>query len=393
MGQPKGKIPSHINLKQFRHPDAKNHVVLILTEVEDPRKPSCNFHHSLATILFVALTGVLCGAKDWEEIVQAAHGMIEWISKYVDTSAGIPSSKTFKRVMSLLPTKSLESLLQSIRSAVVDLAGDIVAIDGKTLRGTRGWNEKDRPLHLLHAWSTELGVCLGQVSVDEKSNEIMAIPELIESLELKGTIVTTDALNTQKKVAATIIKQEADYSLPVKENHKDLFNDIQLLFQDADKKKFKGVDAVESYSLEKSGGRIEERVYELLDIEDLPAAKEWAGCTSVGRVTRRRTKGHKTSVEVCFYITSLDLEIEKFAKSVRKHWGVENGLHLALDVIFEEDKHRYQDRVGAANLSLLRKVALGILTKDTSLKCGRRAKQMRAATSSIYRDHLIKNCF
>jgi predicted transposase YbfD/YdcC len=393
MSQPKGRVPAHIKHKKFQHPNETDHVILILNEVEDPRKPSCNFHHSLTTILFISLMGVLCGAKDWEEIAQAAHGMADWIGKHVDISAGIPSSKTLKRVMSLIPTKSLDSLLQGIRSAIGDLAGDIVAIDGKTLRGSRGWNEDSRPLHLLHAWSTELGVCLGQVSVDEKSNEITAFPELIESLELKGTVVTTDALNTQKKGAKAIVSKGADYVLPVKENHKDLYDDIKLLFEDADKKEFKGIDAADSHSLEKSAGRLEERYYELVEVEDLPAAKEWEGCLSFGRVTRRRTKKGKTSEEVCFYITSLDLDIEKFARSVREHWGVENRLHLPLDVVFEEDKHRYQDKVGAANLSLLRKVALGVLTKDSSLKCGRPAKQMRAATSSAYRDHLIKNCF
>jgi predicted transposase YbfD/YdcC len=214
-------------------------------------------------------------------------------------------------------------------------------------------------------------------------------------LELKGTIVTTDALNTQKKAAEAIISKGAEYILPVKENHKTLLDDIQLLFQEADQKEFKGVDAATSHSLEKSAGRIEERLYELLDATDLPDIEKWVGCSSVGRVTRTRTKGDKTSKEVCFYITSLDLDsdIEKFKKGVRGHWGVENGLHLSLDVIFQEDKHRFQDRVGAANLSLLRKVALRILTKDTTLKCGRPAKQMRAAVSPAYREHLIKNCF
>lgn len=389
MSQPKDKIPAHIKPKQFQHPAKTNRVILVLQDVEDPRKPSCNFHHSLVSIIFISLIGVLCGAKDWEEIIQSAHGIIDWLNQYVDLTAGIPSSKTLKRVMSMIPTKSLDKLLKNIKSVI----GDIIAIDGKTLRGSRGWDKGDRPLHLLHAWSTELGVCLGQVPVDEKSNEIIAFPDLIESLELKGTIVTTDALNTQKNIAAAIFSKGADYVLPVKENHKDLYDDIELLFQDADKKEFKGIDGAEARTLEKSSGRLEERYYELIDICDLPAAKEWSGSSSIGRVTRKRTKGDKTSVEVCFYITTLDLDIEKFAKSVRKHWGVENGLHLALDVIFDEDKHRYQDRIGAANLSLLRKVALGILTKDSSLKCGRPAKQMRAATSSAYRDHLIKNCF
>lgn len=391
MSHPKGKVPPHIKPKLFDHPQKSSHIILVLSEIEDPRQPSCNFHHSLVTILFISLVGVLCGAKDWEEIIQAANGMIDWLGKYVDVASGIPSSQTLKRVMSLIPTNSLERLLECLRSCLVE--GDIVAIDGKTLRGSRGWNEEDRPLHLLHAWSTELGICLGQVSVDEKSNEITAFPKLIEKLELKGTIVTTDALNTQKKAVASIIQQGADYVLPVKENHKDLYNDIELLFEDADKKGFKGVDAAENYSREKSAGRVEERSYQLLDVEDLESAKEWAGCSSVGRVTRNRTKKGKTSTEVHYYITSLELDVDRFSKAARKHWGVENGLHLPLDVVFEEDKHRFQDKIGAANLSLLRKVALSILAKDTTLKCGKPAKQMRAATSSSYRDHLIKNCF
>lgn len=391
MSQPKGKVPAHIKPKLFDHPEKSSHIILVLSEVEDPRQPSCNFHHSLVTIIFISLVGVLSGAKDWEEIVQAANGMIDWLGKYVDVSSGIPSSQTLKRVMSLIPTNSLERLLSCLQSCLVE--GDVVAIDGKTLRGSRGWNEEDRPLHLLHAWSTELGVCLGQVSVDEKSNEITAFPKLIAKLELKGTIVTTDALNTQKKAAAAIVHQKADYVLPVKENHKDLYDDIKLLFEDADKKEFKGIDAAESYIQEKSAGRVEERSYQLLDIEDLASAKEWAGCSSVGRVTRKRTKKDKTSTEICYYITTLELDAEKFSRGVRKHWGVENGLHLPLDVVFEEDKHRFQDKIGTANLSLLRKVALAILARDTTLKCGKPAKQMRAATSSTYRDHLIKNCF
>lgn len=392
MSQPKGKVPTHIKLKEFQHPEIGNRIVLILSEIEDPRKPSCNFRHSLVTIIFISLIGVLCGAKDWEEIVQAAEGMIDWISKYVDTSSGIPSNATFKRVMSLIPTKSLETLLKNIRSFASSSEGDIITIDGKTLRGSRGWSEDARPLHLLHAWSTNEGVCLAQESVDEKSNEITAFPTLIESLELKGAIVTTDALNTQKKAAAAIIAKKADYILPVKGNHKDLYDDIELLFQDADNKQFKRVDADSAESLDKSAGRIEKRHYELIDAEELPGANEW-GFSSVGRVTRERTKKEKTSIEICYYITTLGLEIEKFARGVRKHWGVENGLHQGLDIIFQEDKHHYQNRVGAANLSLLRKVGLSILTKDIFLKCGRPAKQMRAATSALYRDHLIKNCF
>jgi len=393
MTHPKGEVPPHIKPKQFRHPAQDSRLVQELADVEDPRRPSCNFKHSLVSIIFISLVGVLCGAKDWEEVQQCAQGMTDWIAKYVDISMGIPSTKTLKRVMSLIPTTSLDRLLISLRAAITNRKGDIVAIDGKTLRGSRGWNEKDRPLHLLHAWSTEHRICLGQVSVDEKSNEITSFPELINSLELKGSIVTADALHTQKKSTEAIVSRKADYILPVKENHKDLLQDIQLLFKEADEKQFRGIDSAQSHTVEKSGGRVEERYYELLDMVDLAAQEEWAGSRSVGRVTRKRTKGGQTSVEVCFYITSLGLEIESFSKGVRGHWDVENGLHQSLDVIFNEDKHRYQDKVGAANLSLLRKVALKILTNDSSLKCGRPAKQMRAATSVEYRDHLLEKCF
>lgn len=395
MKQQKGKIPAHVKPREFNHPKENHPIILILRGVEEPRQPSCNFRHSLVSILFISLVGVLCGAKDWEEIIQAAEGMIDWIGRYIDISEGIPTVKTCKRVMSIIPTSSLNKLLQSLIAAVrvSGKEGEIVAIDGKTLRGSRGGDEETKALHLLHAWSTDFGICLGQVAVNEKSNEITAFPELIDSLELKGTVVTADALNTQKSAAAAIVRQGADYVLPVKKNHPELYADIELLFRDADKREFIGLDAAQSHTIEKNAGRVEERYYELLDIQDLPSAKEWSGCISVGRVTRRRTKKEKTSEEVTFYITTLDMDIDLFVKATRGHWGVENGLHLALDVVFKEDHHRYQDRVGCANLSLLRKLALTMLKMDSMLKCGCPAKQMRAATSGSYRDHLLKKCF
>ena len=171
----------------------------------------------------------------------------------------------------------------------------------------------------------------------------------------------------------------------MKENHKDLHDDIEVMFNEADRREFRGVDSAQKQTIEKSAGRIEERLYDIIDAEDLPGRGKWAGCRSVGRVIRKRTKGEKTSTEICFYISNLGLDIEIFSKAVKEHWregGVENGLHQSLGIIFNEDKHRYQDRVGAANLSLLRKVALSILTKDVSLKCGKSSKKMRAAASS-----------
>jgi len=243
-----------------------------------------------------------------------------------------------------------------------------IAIDGKTLRGSRDWDKK-HPLHLLHAWSVEDGVCLAQVSVDQKSNEITAFPELISLLEIKGAVITADAIHTQKASIKAVVDKKGNYAFPVKENQSNLLEDIQLLFREADAVQFRRIDAAHTETVEKKGGRVESRRYELLSAQGLPGITDWVGCRCVGRVKRKRSKGDKTTEETVYYITSLDFDAEQFGKSVREHWSVES-LHWALDVTLREDGHRYQQRVGAANLSLMRKTALGVLTRDTTTKIG-----------------------
>ena len=392
MGQKKGKVPAHIQPKQFKHPRADSPWILVLNQVEDPREVSCNTRHSVTTVLFIVFVTVLCGATNWEEMHYLASGedFTKWLGSHIDLSGGIPSKWTLERVVSLIPTAQLQPLFAMFREHAKEM--DTVAIDGKTLRGSKGWG-KGHPLHLLHAWSVEEGVCLAQVPVDEKSNEITAFPRLVSQLELKGTVVTADAIHTQRESVKAVVDKKADYAFPVKENQPGLLEDIQLLFAEADAAQFKGIDAAHTETVEKTGGRVESRCYELLSAEGLSGISEWAGCCCVGRVTRKRTKGEKTSEETVFYITSLDFDVEQFGKSVRGHWGVENGLHWALDVVFREDGHRYYARVGAANLSLIRKIALGVLSRDTTVKKGKATKQMKAVSSPTYRDHLLKNCF
>lgn len=389
MGQ-KGQVPAHIQPKTFAHPGVNTPCIIILSKVEDPRQPSCNTRHSLITILFIVFITVLCGAKNWEESYHIAEGLVDWLHSYVDVSSGIPSRWTLERVVSLIPTDQLQPLF--MRFATTLQQGDTVAIDGKTLCGTRGWAGNNQ-LHLLHAWSLEEGVCLGQIAVNEKSNEITAFPKLISQLELKGLVVTADALNTQKGSVEAVVKKGADYVFPVKGNHAGLLEDIRYLFESAEAEQFFGMDAAQLETLEKNGGRVENRKYALLSAEGLPGIDEWANCCCVGRVVRTRSSEKKQSEEICYYITSLDFDINQFAKSVRGHWGVENGLHWSLDVIFREDAHRYQQRIGAANLSLMRKIALAVLTKDKTTKCGRATRQVKALASASYRDHLLKNCF
>jgi predicted transposase YbfD/YdcC len=390
MGQKKGAVPAHIQPKTFSHPGANAQCIIILSRVADPRQLSCNTRYSVVTILFIVFIAVLCGAKNWEEIYHVSEGLSDWLELYVDVSCGIPSRWTLERVVSLIPTAQLQPLfLQFARTLQ---KGGTVAIDGKTLCGTRSW-EGGNHLHLLHAWSLEEGICLGQISVNEKSNEITALPDLIAQLELKGLIVTADALHTQKGAVDAIVKKGADYVLPVKGNHADLLEDIQLLFKASEEEQFSGMDGAQLETLEKNGGRVENRKYALLDAEGLSGIEAWANCCCVGKVERTRSEGSKESKEVCYYITSLDFDINQFAKSVRGHWSVENGLHWSLDVIFREDNHRYQQRVGAANLSLMRKIALAVLSRDTTTKCGRATRQVKALASASYRDHLLKNCF
>ena len=319
-----------------------------------------------------------------------AEGLANWLSTYVDLSEGIPSKWTLERVTSLIPTEELQPLFKEFADLAKKRA--TIAIDGKALRGTKSWG-KQNPLHLLHAWSVEERICLGQVPIDEKSNEITALPLLVSPLELKGTVITADALHTQKKSVKIITEKQADYILPVKGNHAALLEDIQLLFEEADDLEYKGIDSAQKQTVEKTGGRVESRDYALLSSEGLPGITEWMNCHCVGRVRRKRSKGDKTSEEICYYITSLDFDIEQFAKSARGHWNVENGLHWSLDVIFREDHHRYQKKIGAANLSLMRKVALTLLGRDKIAKCGRATKQVKALASDSYRDHLLKNCF
>jgi len=382
----------HIQPKLFQHPGVDSPWILVLNQVEDPRELSCNTRHSVTTILFIVFITVLCGAKNWEEMHYLATGedFAKWLESYVDLSGGIPSKWTLERVTSLIPTVQLQPLFALFREHAKKM--DTIAIDGKTLRGSKGWG-KGHPLHLLHAWSVEEGVCIGQVPVADKSNEITAFPVLVSQLELKGTVITADAMHTQKESVKAVVDKKADYAFPVKDNQPGLLEDIKLLFSEADAAQFKGIDAAHSETVEKTGGRVESRRYELLSADKLPGISEWTGCLCVGRVTRKRTKGEKTSEEVIYYITSLDFDVEQFGKSIRGHWGVENGLHWALDVIFREDAHRYQARVGAANLSLIRKMTLGVLTRDTTVKKGKATKQMKAVSSPVYRDYLLKNCF
>lgn len=390
----KRQAPKHIRKEIGNHPGSDQRLIQILRNVEDPRGASCNFEHPLITILFTTIVCSLCGADDWETIVLQANAMVDWLGQYVDTSRGIPCVRTFKRVFEVLSPRHLEQLLAEISDLWRDRKeGDVISFDGKTMRGTCA-NEKGlKAIHILNAWSHENGICIGQMKVDDKSNEITALPQLMAMLDLKGTIVTADALNTQKETAAKAIACGADYVLPVKGNHPTLLEEIELLFQDAEAHDFRGFDADEFKTEEKAHGRVEIRRYCSIDAEDLPSVSEWSKLRSVGKVVRERTVNGKTSSEVQYYISSCEISGKLLERVVRGHWGIENSLHWVLDVIYREDKLRYRERNGAQNLSTIRKLTLGVLAKDKTLKCGKAGKRLIAATDPSYREVLLKHFF
>ena len=389
----KGQMPSHIKPKIFQHPQPTLQLIRILEGIQDPRKPSCNFKYSLTSIVFIVTVTSLCGADDWLVIESLARSMKDWIARFVDISSGIPSAHTIERVFSLISPEVMEKTLINVMGLLAEKKEGVISFDGKTLRGTLDAQTGKQAIHLLNAWSLENGICIGQRKVDDKSNEITAIPELMELLDLKGAIITADALNTQKDITKKTIEKGADYLLPVKGNHKGLLEDIELLFKEAQEVGFKGVDADQYETLEKSRGRVEKRLYYSMDADELPDKTKWAGIKSLGMVVRERTTEKKSSKEIVYYISSCEVDAKLLGKCARDHWQVENGLHWSLDVILREDKLRYRHEVGARNLSTIRKIILGALSKNKSHKCGRAGKRILAASDPVFREEILKNLF
>lgn len=386
--------PMKDNKSHPQNPSSQPIILQIFDELEDPRKKSINFRHPLKTILFITIVCSLCGSNDWETIVIQANAMKEWLGMFVDMSNGVPSVRTFIRLFNVLDPKSLNKVLTTVAKSLVNNVGsDVISFDGKTMRGTASPEQGLKAVHMLNAWSHERGICIGHMKVDDKSNEIPAVPQLMELLDLKGTIITADAMNTQKKTASKAIELGADYVLPIKDNQADLLEEVELLFKEAEDKKFHGIDADDFETTEKGHGRVEVRRYISMDASELPFAGKWIGLKSVGKVTRERTLKDKTSTETQYYISSCEIDAKLLEKVTRGHWGIENSLHFVLDVTFREDHLRYRDRIGTQNLATIRKLAHAALSKETTLKCGKAGKRIAAATDPGYREKLIKLFF
>ena len=336
--------------------------------------------HNLLDMVILAVCATLGNADGWADIERFCKAKIDFFRTFLKLANGIPSHDTFGRVFGLLDPARLMACIQEWLNALATVVADeVVAIDGKTLRGSFDTAAGKNPLHLVSAWACETRLTLGQVAVDAKSNEITAIPLLLAMLNIKDCTVTIDAMGCQREIAAAIRAREADYVLAVKDNQPGLHQAVHEAFLAHAEADFSDPSLRRIKTVERSHGRAETREYFIVEA---PAAlvrgKQWKDVRSIGMVTRTRIVNGAESDEIGYYISSLPTKVKRFAKAVRGHWGIENRLHWSLDVTFSEDKSRVRKDHSPLNLGMIRRLVLSILQKDTSLKDSLRGKRLRA---------------
>ena len=350
-------------------------------------------HHALIDIIVIALCGVICGCNSWEDLPKYGRAKRDWLRRYLRLTNGIPSADTFARVFQRLDPNEFIKCMQEWLSAVRKAAGagdeEFVAIDGQTSKGSDDTAFGGRgPLHLVRAWSTQQRLVLGQLACAEKSNEIEAIPRLIAMLELEGAIVTIDAMGCQTEIAEKIVDKQADYVLSLKDNHPKFHQVVREIFEEEQSRAAAGLKPhYRVLTTRDTGhGRQEERTYYQMAVpKNLPGADRWKNLRSLGMVIRRRTINEVEQQEVQFYISSLPVKVSRLAKAIRGHWSIENQLHWMLDVVFAQDSSRIRKGNGPEISSMLRQLALLILTQDTQLLGSIAGKRKQAGWNN---DHL-----
>lgn len=342
--------------------------------------------HSLHDILVIAICGMICGADDWVSIQEFGEAREDWFRTFLDLPNGIPSHDTFGRVFAALDPEAFSRCFAAWMRDVAELTdGEVVAIDGKTLRRSFDRASARSPIHIVSAWAAGNGVAIGQVKTDAKSNEITAIPRLLDLLHVKGCIVTIDAMGCQKEIAAKILDKEADYLLGLKGNQPHLEIEVAAYFDAAIKNDFAGAPHGYHETSERGHGRVERRrVWCTTDVGALAMAEAWPGLGSIIRVEAERTVGGKTSVEHRHYISSMKkADARKAGDAVREHWGIENKHHWVLDIAFNEDDSRNRVDNSAQNLATLRHIALNLLKSDP-YKLGVKNKRLKAGWDVKY---------
>ena len=362
--------------------------ILTLTEhfaaLDDPRVERTKLHPLLA-IITSALCAVICGAESWDDIAEFTEAKFTWLETFLDFPHGPPSHDTFNRVFAALDPTQFQSCFAAWMKAVATILPlEVIALDGKTLRGSHDRFNEKAAIHMVSAWATSNRLVLAQVKVDSKSNEITAIPELLRALAIKGCIVTIDAMGCQREIAQQIVEQGGEYVLALKENHDNLYHDVVDTFTDAGAKTMRDLVVPESQCIEKGHGRIEVRRAEVMADSDVLAwlqeQHHWPGLQAIGRIQDERRIGTTRTIESRYYLLSTPLSAKAFGAAVRSHWGIENRLHWVLDVTFHEDASRIRQADAAENFAVLRHIALNLLHQHSSKKrISLKGKRLKAA--------------
>jgi predicted transposase YbfD/YdcC len=357
-------------------------LICVFAEVPDPRRETENKLHLLGDILVIATCAVMSGAEGWDSIHEYGRTKASFFRRFLALPNGIPSADTFERVFAKLDPKAFAQAFGRWMASACEATGlTPIAIDGKSVRGSRKATSTGC-LHLVSAWATNSRVTLGQVSVPEGSNEIAVIPELLSVLELKGALVTLDAAGCQKEIAKQIREQGGDYLLTVKDNQPNLRAAVERVFADACERDFATVTHDGDATIDEGHGRREERYVTVIH-DPLGLPKEWRDVAAVVQVNREREVAGKNTTSTHYYLTSHRGTAKELAGLIRGHWGIENGLHWILDVVFREDDSRKRAGHAGANLAMIRKVAVSLLRRAPGKASGV-TKRLKAGWNDEY---------
>ena len=358
--------------------------------LEDPRVDRTKLH-KLQDIMVIAICAAICGADTWEDVEMFGKAKYEWFETILELPNGIPSHDTFNRVFNRLDPEQFRScFIRWINAASELIGGQVIAIDGKKLRRSHDHGIGKAAIDMVSAWASTNRLVLGQVKVDEKSNEITAIPELLQMLEISGCIVTIDAIGCQTEIAANIVDQDADYVLALKENQGRLYEDVNLLFDDLEHSDYQAYASDYHKTVNKGHGRIEIRecwtISDQQVLQHLRGFENWEKLQTVSRIRAQRWIGEEKSCVDRYHLTSL-LGAQKVLWAVRSHWGIENELHWTLDIAFDEDRCRVRKEHGAENFAILRHIALNLLKQEKSCNRSIKGKRLLAGWKV---DYLLK---
>jgi predicted transposase YbfD/YdcC len=359
----------------------------------DPRIERCR-RHKLIDIVTIAICTMLCGGEGFTDMEEFGHARREWLETFLELPSGIPSHDTFGRFFARLSPAEFEVCFEQwVRASVPSLAGEVVPLDGKRVRHSYDKAEGKEAISLVSAWARDHRLSLGQVRVAADSNEITAIPQLLTAIDIQGAVVTVDALNTQKEIAAQIRAKGADYVMALKGNHGSLQREVAELFRAIKEDRTYGYQVETSKTIDKEHGRIEERTCWQVGVlaERFSEGHLWKDLRSVVMIEATREEHDQVSDEVRYYLSSLEVKAERMQEIIRGHWSIENSCHWILDVVFREDDSRVRAGNAAQNLALVRKLALSMLSKEKSCKRGIKVKRFKAALDLQYLLKILQN--